>query len=407
MIDSARVRKDFPILKRKVYGKPLIYLDNAATTQKPRQVIEAISGYYENYNSNVHRAVHKLSQEATEAYDAAHEKVAEFISARSMEEIVFTRNATEAINAVAYSLSKQLRKGDEILLTQMEHHSNIVPWQQAAKRTGAVLRYAEIDSNGELKPANIGEKTKIVAFTHASNVLGTINPAKEIIAAAKDAGAITVVDGAQSVPHMPVNVQKLGCDFLAFSGHKMLGPMGIGALYGRKEMLESMEPFLYGGDMISEVSFEGAKWNDLPWKFEAGTPDVAGAVGLAAAIEYLQKAGMDEVHEHEKKLVKIAMRKLRQIDGLTIYGPAAEKRGGLVSFTLEGVHPHDVSALLDAEGIAVRGGHHCAIPLAGVLGIHGSTRASFYLYNTPEEVEKMAAAVEKVAAKMKAFARRK
>ena len=400
-----KIREDFPILKRKVYGKPLVYLDNAATTQKPRQVIQAISGYYENYNSNVHRAVHKLSQEATQAYDDAHEKVAEFIGAEGMEELAFTKNTTESINIVANSLSGKLKKGDEIVLTQMEHHSNIVPWQQAAKITGAKLRYAEITSNGELNMQQLqsilSKKTKVVAFTHVSNVLGTVNPAKEIIADAKEVGAITVLDAAQSVPHMPINVKGLDCDFMAFSAHKMLGPSGIGVLYGKEEMLEKTEPLLFGGDMISEVSFQDASWNELPWKFEAGTPNMAGAVGLAAAVDYLQKIGMENIYEHEKMLTARAMKKLQQIDELTIYGPEAAKRGGLVAFNINRVHAHDVSALLDAQGVAVRGGHHCAMPLARLLGIAGTTRASFYLYNTPEEVDKLAEALEMVTKKMK------
>ncbi len=404
-LNAKKIREDFPILKRKAHGKPLVYLDNAATTQKPRQVIQAIKEYYESHNSNVHRAVHELSQEATQSYDNAHEKVARFIGAKAMEEIVFTKNATESINIVANSLAGQLKKGDEIVLTQMEHHSNIVPWQQAAKRAGAKLRYAEITSNGELNTLQlkqlINKRTKVVAFTHASNVLGTINPAKEIIAAAKEAGAITVLDAAQSVPHMPVNVKKLGCDFMAFSSHKMLGPTGIGVLYGKEEQLEKTEPLMFGGDMISEVSFEDAKWNELPWKLEAGTPNMAGAAGLAAAVDYLRKIGMENIQEHEKKLAAKAMKELQQIKGVTIYGPEAEKRGGLVSFSIDGVHPHDVSALLDAQGIAVRGGHHCAMPLARLLGVTGTTRASFYLYNTLEEVDKLVEALETVTAKMR------
>ena len=405
MLNTKRLREDFPILKRKVYGKQLIYLDNAATAQKPRQVIAAMNGYYESYNSNVHRAVHRLSQEATEAYDDAHSKVARFIGAKGIEEIVFTKNATESINIVANSLSRQLKKGDEIVLTQMEHHSNIVPWQQAAKRSGATIKYARIDKNGELDMQQLrqimGKKTKVVAFTHVSNVLGTVNPAKEIIAAAKEVGAITVLDAAQSVPHMPVDTKSLGCDFMAFSAHKMLGPTGMGVLYGKEEALEETEPLLYGGDMISEVTFDDAKWNELPWKLEAGTPNMAGAVGLAAAVDYLQKVGMENVQEHEKVLTKAAMAKLRQVDGLTIYGPEAAKRGGIVSFNIKGVHPHDVSALLDADGIAVRGGHHCAMPLASLLGVSGTTRASFYLYNTPEEINRLAEALETVTGKMR------
>ncbi|MBI2175988.1 cysteine desulfurase [Candidatus Woesearchaeota archaeon] len=405
-LNTKKIREDFPILKKKVYGKPLVYLDNAATTQKPRQVIQAMDSYYESYNSNVHRAVHKLSQEATQAYDDAHEKVAEFINAEGIEEIVFTKNTTESINIAANSLARHLKKGDEIVLTQMEHHSNIVPWQQAAKKAGAKLRYAEINNNGELDMQQlhsiISKNTKVVAFTHVSNVLGTINQAKEIVAAAKEAGAISVLDAAQSVPHMPVNVKELGCDFMAFSGHKMLGPTGTGVLYGRKEMLEKTEPMLYGGDMISEVSFEDAKWNELPWKLEAGTPNVAGAVGLAAAVDYLQKIGMENIHGHERMLTRIALKRLQGIKDVAVYGPKdAAKRGGLVAFNLNGAHPHDVSAFLDAAGIAVRGGHHCAMPLARLLGIAGSTRASFYLYNTAEEAEKFTETLEEIAAKLK------
>ena len=407
MMNANKIREDFPILKRKVYGKPLVYLDNAATTQKPRQVIQAITDYYENHNSNVHRAVHKLSQEATQAYDEAHEKVAKFIAAAGMDEIIFTKNTTESINIAANSLGRQLKKGDEIILTQMEHHSNIVPWQQIAKKTGAKIRYAEISPNGELNMKQlqslINGKTKVAAFTHVSNVLGTVNPAKEIISLAKEAGAITVLDGAQSAPHMPVNVKELGCDLMAFSGHKMLGPTGIGVLYGKKELLETMEPLLYGGDMISEVSYEDAKWNELPWKFEAGTPNMEGAVGLSAAIDYLQKIGMKNIHEHEKKLTRTAYEKLSEIEELKIYGPTPDKRGGLVAFSINGVHNHDVSAMLDAQGIAVRGGHHCAMPLAKLLGITGTTRASFYLYNTTEEIKKLAGALATVSGRMKKF----
>ncbi len=410
MLNAEKIREDFPILRRKVHGKPLVYLDNAATTQKPVQVIEAISNYYKNYNSNIHRAVHTLSQEATEAYDSAHEKVAGLINAKGMREIAFTKNTTEALNIAANSIASQLDKGDEIVLTQMEHHSNMVPWQQIAKLRGAKLRYAEIDSNGELKMGQLqslmNRKTKVVTFTHVSNALGTINPAKEIVRIAKEAGALTVMDAAQSVPHMPVNIREIGCDYAAFSAHKMLGPMGIGVLYGREEILEETRPLIYGGDMVSEVSFSDAKWNELPWKLEAGTPDVAGAVGFAAAIDYIKKAGMESIRQHEQMLTENAMKKLQNIDKLTVFGPKAEKRCGLVSFNIEGLHPHDVSAWLDAEGIAVRGGHHCAMPLAGLLGTTGSTRASFYVYNTVEETDKLADAVERIKRKFAAAAKR-
>jgi len=394
------VRKDFPILSRKVHGKPLVYLDNSATTQKPRQVIEAITRYYEEYNSNVHRAVHQLSAEATEAYDEAHEKVAEFINAKSYEEIIFTKNTTESINIVANHFAKTLGKDDEIVLTQMEHHSNIVPWLNAAKLTGAKIKYAEIDSNGELNLQQLQEiitgKTKIVAIAHASNVLGTINPVKEIIEIAHRKGAVVLLDAAQTVPHMPVDVQELDCDFLAFSGHKMLGPTGIGVLYGRKELLEEMEPLTFGGDMIKEVSFEEASWNDLPWKFEAGTPNVAGAVGLSAAIDYLKNIGMENVREHDLEITKYATEKLKNIEGVEIYGPEPEKKGAVISFNVKNVHPHDVSSILDSEGVAIRGGHHCAMPLMRLLGIQGSARASFYIYNTKEEVDVFVNALAKV-----------
>ncbi len=400
MIDTKAIRKDFPILARKINGKRLVYLDNAATTQKPRQVIDAIKEYYEKHNSNVHRAVHTLSGEATELYDKAHEKAASFINAEGCEEIVFTKNATESLNTVANHFAKTLRKGDEIVLSRMEHHSNLVPWQNAARISGARIKYADIDKTGELSIGQIKElitkKTKVVAVTHASNVLGTINNAREIAEVAHDKGAVVAVDGAQSVPNMPVDVKKIGCDFLAFSAHKMLGPTGIGVLYGRKELLDKMEPLTFGGDMISEVTFESASWNELPWKFEAGTPNIAGAAGFSAAIDYLKKIGMDNVREHELQLTRYAMKRLSGVEGLEIYGPSAEKRTGVVSFNIKGAHPHDVSTILDGEGIAVRGGHHCAMPLMGLLGIQGSARASFYIYNTKDEIDSLILALSKV-----------
>lgn len=397
---SDSIRKDFPILKRKVNGKPLIYLDNAATTQKPRQVIDAIKDYYENYNSNVHRAVHQLSAEATEAYDKSHEKTASFINAKGIEEVVFTKNTTESVNIVANHFLKKLKKGDEILLTQMEHHSNLVPWLNVAKLTGAKVKYAEIGGNGELKLQHlqklVTKKTRVVAVTHASNVLGTINPVKEIVEIAHDKNAAVLVDGAQSVPHMPVDVESIGCDFLAFSAHKMLGPTGIGVLYGKEKLLGGMEPFNLGGDMIKEVTFENASWNELPWKFEAGTPNVAGAVGLSAAIDYLEKIGMGNVEAHGLELTKHAARKLREAEGIEIYGPKPERRVSLISFNMKGIHPHDVSSILDSEGIAVRGGHHCAMPLMRLLGVQGTARASFYIYNTKKEVDAFVKALAKV-----------
>ena len=397
---SAGIRKDFPILKRKVNGNPLIYFDNAATTQKPRQVIDAIRYYYETFNSNVHRAVHRLSAEATEAYDAAHEKAASFINAESYEEIVFTKNTTESINIIANSFARTLGRKDEIVLTQMEHHSNLVPWLNAAKMTGAKVKYAEIGSDGKLKlqqlQALITGKTKVVAVAHVSNVLGTINPVKEITEAAHDKGAMVLVDAAQSVPHMPVDVAGLGCDFLAFSAHKMLGPTGLGVLYGKKELLDRIEPFNFGGDMIREVTFSSASWNELPWKFEAGTPNMAGAVGFSAALDYLKRIGMGNVREHGLEITKYAVNKLGAMEGVEIYGPRDGKRGSLVSFNVKGVHPHDVSSILDSEGIAIRGGHHCAMPLMQLLGINGSVRASFYVYNTMQEVDVFVKALSKV-----------
>ncbi len=398
-MDIEKIRKDFPILNRKVHGKPLIYLDNAATSQKPKQVIDAISDYYNSYNANIHRGIHKLSEEATLAYEKAHEKTAEFIGAGGMEEIVFTKNTTESLNLLAYSLTLGLKKGDEIVLTQMEHHSNIVPWQQLAKQRGLAVKYININEEGQLDAKSISEsitkKTKIVSATHASNVMGTINPIKEIAKIAHENNALMIVDGAQSVPHMKVNVKDLNCDFLAFSGHKMLGPTGIGVLYGKKELLEKMPPFLYGGDMIREVKFDDATFNDLPWKFEAGTPNIAAGIGLGAAVDYLNKVGMDAIRRHDKELTEYAMEILNEIDGISIYGPKDE-RGAVVSFNINSVHSHDVSEILDSEGIAIRAGHHCCMPLMKLLNVQGTARASFYLYNTKEEINKLAEGIKKV-----------
>jgi cysteine desulfurase/selenocysteine lyase len=387
-----KIKEDFPILKRKINGNPLVYLDSAATSQKPRQVIEAMNSFYSTYNANIHRGLHRLSEEATLAYEEAHRKAGKFINAR-FEEIVFTKNTTESINLLAYSLTRTLKKGDEIVLSQMEHHSNLVPWQQLAKERGLVLKFLEIDENGRLKDgfSPIGRKTRIVSVTHMSNVLGTINPVKDIAATARDNGALMIVDAAQSVPHFPVDVRKLGCDFLVFSGHKMLGPTGIGVLYGRKDILEEMEPFLYGGDMIKEVTFEKTSFNDLPWKFEAGTSPIAEGIGLAAAIDYLERLGMERIFRHEKALTEYAFERL----DATLYGPPPEGRGGVISFNAGKIHPHDLATLLDQDGIAIRGGHHCAQPLMGLLGVTGTARASFYLYNTGEDVERLAEAISK------------
>lgn len=378
-------RKDFPILTN------ITYLDNSSTTQKPKQVIEAIKKYYEEDNANVHRGIYKLSLKATMAYEKAHEIAAKFINAQ-FEEIIFTKGTTESLNLLAYSLGKNLKAGDEIVLTEMEHHSNLVPWQQLAKEKGLTLRFIPITADFRLDMNKAREfitsKTKIVSVTHVSNVLGTINPIKELAALAHEVGAVMIVDAAQSVPHMPIDVKDLNCDFLAFSGHKMCGPTGIGVLYGKKELLETMSPFLYGGDMIKEVTFKQSTWNDLPWKFEAGTPHIAGAVGLAAAISYLQKIGLENIQQQELELTRYALQQLSSLPGIKLIGPASpEERGAVFSFTVEGMHPHDVSELLDQANICVRGGHHCAMPLHQKLGIAGSVRASFYFYNTKEDLD--------------------
>jgi cysteine desulfurase/selenocysteine lyase len=385
------IRRDFPVLSREVHGRPLVYLDSAASSQKPLAVIEAVRHYYVTSHANIHRGVYALSEEATLAYEQAHEKVARFINAE-FEEVVFTKNTTEALNLVAYAWGlHNLQKGDEVLLSQLEHHSNIVPWQQIAKRTGALVRYIGIDSQGQLNMEHaaslVGPRTKIVSVTQVSNVLGTINPIYELGQMAHAQGALLCVDGAQSTPHMAIDVRALDCDFFAFSGHKMLGPTGIGCLYGKRALLESMEPFLFGGDMISEVTFERATWNELPWKFEAGTPPIAQGVGLGVAVEYLQKLGMQTIHAYEQTLVSHALKQMQHIQDLECYGPMASARGGVVSFNLAGVHPHDMASILDQHGVAIRGGHHCAMPLMRVLGVNGTCRASFYIYNTADEVD--------------------
>ena len=393
--------QDFPILSRKVNGKKLVYLDSAATSQKPRQVIQAITGYYEGYNSNVHRAVHKLSEEATDAYDGAHEKTADFIGASGYDEIAFTKNTTESLNIIANNFALKLKPGDEVLLTRMEHHSNIVPWLNAAKTRGLKVKYAEIDPDGmidleEFKKM-VTNRTKVVSVTQASNVLGTIIPVKEIAEIAHDKNAVVSIDGAQSVPHIPVDVRKIDADFLSFSGHKMLGPTGIGVLYGKKELLDKMEPYSFGGDMISEVTYEDATWNELPWKFESGTPNIAGAVGLAAAIDYLKEIGMENVRDHDEVLTKYTTDRLMEMGNVDMYGNVpANKKVGVVSFNVKGVHSHDVSSILDAEGVAVRAGYHCAMPLMKLLQVPGTVRASFYLYNTRKEIDVFAEALGKI-----------
>jgi len=392
-LDPYEIRKDFPILKRKIRGKPLIYFDNAATTQKPRAVIEAEKGFYEETNANIHRAVHTLSYESTVLYEEAHKKVAEFIGAKSWREIVFTRNATESINLVAYGWGlHNLKKGDEVLITIMEHHSDIVPWQMLRDIKGINLRFLDVDDDGRLKleelPKLLTERTKLVAITHASNVLGGVNPVKDIIEEAKKVGALILVDAAQSVPHIPINVTELGCDFLVASGHKMLAPTGIGFLYSRHELLENMEPFLYGGDMIETVTVEKATWNDLPWKYEAGTPNIAGGIGLSAAVDYLSKLGMEKIINHERELLNYTLESLSDFPWIELYGQKQGERVGVISFNIKGAHPHDIAGILDEEGIAVRSGHHCAQPLMRRLHIDNAVRVSFYLYNTREEIDR-------------------
>ncbi|MBU5688272.1 MAG: cysteine desulfurase [Candidatus Aenigmarchaeota archaeon] len=390
-----KYRKDFPILKIKINGKRLVYLDSAATSQKPKQVIEAITNYYQNYNANIHRSIHSLGEEATKAYEEARETVAKFINAEKPEEVIFVRNTTEALNVAAFGLRKIVSTG-KILLSEMEHHSNLIPWQQLAKINNAKLDFVGFDQDGYLKIEELKQKArnaKVIAITQASNVLGTINPIKEIAEIASD--AIIVVDGAQSVPHMPVDVQELDIDILAFSAHKMLGPTGIGVLYAREELLKKMEPFIFGSEMIKEVSFNNASWNDLPYKFEAGTPHIAGAVGFKAAIDYLQKIGMKNIRRHDQEITDYALKKLSKL--VNIIGPKkAKDRSGLIAFTMNDVHPHDIAAILNEDGIAIRSGHHCAMPLHTKIGINASARASFYLYNTKQEIDLLVKSLEKV-----------
>lgn len=395
IINIENIRNDFPILKRKVHkDKNLIYFDNAATTQKPIQVIEAISNYYLNYNSNIHRAVHELAEEATIAYEATRDKVAKFINAKNREEIVFVRGTTEAINLVAYSWGRQnVNKDDIVVTTEYEHHSNIVPWQLLTKEKCARLEYIGVDDNGDLILDQLDKyletgRVKLVTFSQMSNVLGTITNWREIIKRCKAKGVKVLVDGAQSVPHLKVDLQELGCDFFAFSAHKMLGPTGVGVLWARKELLEGMTPFNGGGDMIREVHKYEASWNDLPYKFEAGTPNIADVIGFAAAIDYLERIGMDRVREHEMEITKYALDKLSQIKGIKIYGPMdVAKRGGVISFNLGDIHPHDLATIIDEDGVAIRSGHHCAQVLMERLDVSATSRASFYIYNTKEEVD--------------------
>jgi len=399
-LNAEAVRADFPILSRRVNGKPLVYLDSAATSQKPAAVIDSMDDYYRRYNANPHRGVYLISEEATAAYEGARQRIARFIHAASPKEVIFTRNTTEAINLVRYSWGRaNVGAGDRILLTEMEHHSNLVPWQLLASEVSAQLEFLGIDDEGLLQLDGLERKlegVRLLAITHQSNTLGTINPIKAITEAAHRAGVLVLVDGAQAVPHMPVDVADLGVDFYAFSGHKMCGPTGIGVLWARRALLEAMPPFLGGGDMIKRVKLTEASWNDLPWKFEAGTPSVAEGIGLGTAVDYLTQFGMDAVRAHERTLVDYAMERLQDVPGITLYGPRdPEVHGGAISFTLPNIHPHDLATLVDREGIAVRAGHHCTQPLMDRLGVAATTRASFYVYNRPDEVDQLVDGIQK------------
>lgn len=380
---------------------PLIYLDSAASSQKPAAVIEAMNEYYRTYNANVHRGIHRLSEEATNAYEGARVRIARFINAPDPHQIIYVRNATEGFNLVAFSWGRaNIHAGDEILLTEMEHHANIVPWQLLAQEKGATIRYVPFKEDGTLDLSNLStlltEKTKVFSFTAVSNVFGTVNPVRELVRAAHAVGAVAVVDAAQAVPHLAVDVQDLDCDFLAFSSHKMCGPTGIGVLYGKHDLLEAMPPFMGGGDMIRRVRLEGSTWNDLPWKFEAGTPAIAEAIGLRAAVDYLGDLGMENVHAHEQLITGYALEALSEVEGLRVYGPPAAQKAGVAAFTLGNIHPHDIAQLLDEDGIAVRAGHHCAMPLHHKLGVAATARASFYLYTAREEIDKLVAGLHRV-----------
>jgi cysteine desulfurase/selenocysteine lyase len=403
MFDVDAIRADFPILQQRVNGKPLVYLDSGASSQKPSTVIEAMDECYRTYYANVHRGIYKLSEQASEAYENARKKVARFINARSWREVIFTRNTTESINLVAYTWGRQnIKPGDTILLTEMEHHANLVPWQQLAAEKSARLAFIPVDTqgfccDGAAFDQMIDDSVKLVAVTQMSNVLGTVTPLGNIAAKAHAVGAVVLVDGAQAVPHMPTNVQAFDVDFLAFSGHKMLGPSGIGVLYGKRELLEAMPPFLTGGDMIRQVTFEGAEWNQLPWKFEAGTPAIVEAIGLGAAVDYLTNLGMHEIRKHEIELTAYAFDRLCHVEGIHIYGPPdPTARGGAVAFTLGDIHAHDVASLLDREGIAIRAGHHCAMPLHDKFGLSATARASFYVYNDASDIDRLAEALDEI-----------
>lgn len=399
MISADKIRQDFPILFQEVNDEPLVYLDNAATTQKPKAVLDALKDYYEHENANVHRGVHTLAERATHSYEAAREKVRSFINASETAEVLFTRGTTTSLNWVARSFGEQfIHEGDEILISYMEHHSNVIPWQQLAKKTGASLKYIELTEEGflDMEKAKelINSNTKIVSIAHVSNVLGVINPVEELAQMIHEQGGILVVDGAQSTPHMAIDVQQIDCDFFAFSGHKMCGPTGIGVLYGKRKWLEQMEPVEFGGEMIDFVELYDSTWKELPWKFEAGTPNIAGAIALGHAIDYLEAIGMENIHHHEEELVAYVLPKLQQIEGLTIYGPQdPAKRTGVIAFNLDGLHPHDVATALDMEGVAVRAGHHCAQPLLKYLQVAATARASFYFYNTKQDADRLVDAI--------------
>jgi cysteine desulfurase/selenocysteine lyase len=399
-LDVARIRADFPILSRAVNGHPLVYLDNAATTQKPQAMLDALSAYYTGINANVHRGVHELSARATEAYEAARERVRRFFNAASVSEIVFTRNATEGINLVAHSFARpRLASGDEVLISAMEHHSNIVPWQLAAEATGARLVVAPIDDRGALMldafEARLSERTRLVAITHMSNALGTVNPVGEIVRLAHARGIPVLIDGSQSSYHMPVDVRALGCDFYVATGHKLYGPTGIGVLYGQARHLDAMPPFLGGGDMIASVSFERSTWNELPYKFEAGTPNIAGAIGLAAALDYIDGVGFDAIAAHEEDLLTYGTGVLSAIDGIRLIGTAPRK-ASILSFVMDGIHPHDIGTIIDREGVAIRTGHHCAQPVMERFGVPATARASLAMYNTREDLDRLGCALTKV-----------
>ena len=395
MINIDQIRNDFPILSRKINGHELVYLDNAATTHKPRSVINSLVDFYENHNSNVHRGVHTLSMEATDKFEEAREKISTFINSQTSQSIIWTRNASESLNIISYSWgNKNIGEGDEILLSPMEHHSNLIPWQELARMKGAKIKFLSLNIDGTLDLSNIDElitqKTKLVSIVHVSNALGTINPVKELCEKAHQVGALFVLDGAQSVPHMSVDVQDIGCDFFVFSGHKMMGPTGIGVLYGKMEILEEMDPVFTGGEMVLEVTYEKASWADIPMKFEAGTPNIADSIALGTAVDYLQNIGMENIHDYEKSITSYALKKFNTLEseGVTLFGPkSSDQKGAVFSFHIPNIHPHDLGTILDGMGIAVRTGHHCAMPLIKSLGVSATARASFYVYNTMEEVD--------------------